>query len=265
MENNIDINDVRTREVVASNSNTTNSQVTAFNNYSDMNAMIEYAKPLVNSSLGRWKSPADIVLAMLRARDLGIPETTMYNKGFVMNGVVGVEAIVKRGLVEKHGILLEEIEDDKPLFQYNIKGVFINQDDFERNQNLYIVFNSVEEAKEAKEKGLTESKLIAIKNTKPYDYRTTIKATRWKQTPDGVTKVTKIVSFCLSTAIAAGLVDRNPHTWGPWRRDMLLHKCETRVCDLIASDITQGLMTLDELLDINKVKYHYEDAEIIID
>lgn len=263
MENNNDNKDVKTNEVVTSKPNSNNNQVTAFNNYSDMNAMIEYAKPLVQSNISRWKNPADFVMAMLRARDLGIPETTMYNKGYVINGVVAVEASVKRALVENKGVLLEELEDDTPLYQYIVKGITINQDDFNRNADIYMVFNSVKEAEEAKEKDLLGKKLVAIKAPKPYDYRTTIKATRWKQTPEGLKKIEKIVSFSWLHAEAGGLTDKA--VWKCWRRDMLLHKCETRICDLIASDLCQGLTTLDELLDINKVDYRIEDAQIVID
>lgn len=261
MENNND------KEVVVSNrSNDVRiSKTNDFNKFDNMQDIIDYVKPLVNSSQKRWKSPEDLALAMLTARDLGLPFTTILNKGYVINGVTGIQYQAKRGLVEKAGIILEELEDDKPLYQYQVKGVWIFQDDYERNKEHYIVFNSVEEALEAKNKNIIpESKIIAIKNLQPYDYRTTIKGTRFYRKPDGkgFIEVTKQVSFCFSTAVTAGIVERNP-VWNLWRRDMLLSKTTQRICDIIASDVTQGIPTVDELFDNNNIRYEVIDAEIV--
>lgn len=228
--------------------------------FSHLPTLAKAVESLVGSSNSRFKSAADLVLAAQWAIDTGVSLSTVLNKGYVLNGKVSVEYPVLLAILAMNGVIVTEIEDCRPLYNYSQKEFQIDQDTYDANKDKYEVFGSVAEFSLAVKKELIDNKKIQLVRSKqPYDYRTTLQGKRMVLFNGKLEEVVKTVSFSYQDAITAELGERD--VYRKYLSDMLMGKAVPRLCWRIGADFVHGAIDNATAFEINNKQYDYSEVD----
>lgn len=248
------------KEVVLTSSNENlaipnNRQELSSLNYAEFDTpakMIELGKVLCKSKLVPLKSAEDVAVALMTGKELGLPFITSVSQIYPISGRPTLGIHIQKALCIKAGIIFEKIEDAVSIYQFAQKDkegkVVIG------GQGLPVIVHTGTMQERPDNTAFNEI-------TK----RTTYKATRYIKIPTGEYKeVVAYGSFSLQEAQEADLFSKD--VWIKYWKRMLDARALTNVIKEIASDITLGLYTPDELgasINISSDGVETIDAEII--
>ncbi len=153
-------------------------------------------------------------------RELNFPVMTAFNYIISIQGKLTLTAKAKQAVLRRGGVTWKTLEDE----------VYLYPD------------GSIEERSIIK----TDSKGNEMK---PNDKRTTIEMTR-----NGITEVYK---FYWSDAVKAGLTTKQ--VWAQYPKSLMWARCFTALADRIASDLTMGFYSTEEMVDV----YGMDESNIV--
>lgn len=212
--------------------------------------MLALAEVLVKGDLCPLKKPADVMLALMTGKTLGIPLITAISQIYPINGRPSLGTHIQKGLALKHGIIYERTRHYEPYY------MFVEADSEGKPK---LVDKEVKDPKTGAKKiekvpvivsygFLDEQPKGSLK--KEVDKVTEYKGTREIQTPSGKwVTITQKGSFSLSEALQAEL--SNKDNWKHYPKDMLDARAFDRMMSELADDIKGGLKAPEVLSNGN--------------
>lgn len=230
------------------------THITAFTDFGNMNALIEYCKPLCGSGLHDG-TPAELASKVLFACGLGIKPERVFaiaKRLMIIKNQIVADVQLMQALVRKANILYETIEDGIQLFQYtaNIEfakdgtitkqGITLSHDECYNNPKIAIYFTPAHYTSNV-QSDLDKGVLSVIRNKTFYDIRTKIKFTRIV----GNSSVIEYGIFSYNDAVSMELTTKD--NWKKMPRQMLYARASSLGIRRIAPDVVNGLYTADEM------------------
>ena len=202
--------------------------------------MLALAEVLVKGDLCPLKKPADVMLALMTGKTLGIPLITAISQIYPINGRPSLGTHIQKGLALKHGIIYKRTRHYEPYYMFveadsEGKPKLIKKDG--KDVPVITGYGFLDEKPEK-----------ALK--KEIDKVTEYELTREIQTPSGKwVTITQKGSFSLSEALQAEL--SNKDNWKHYPKDMLDARAFDRAMSEIADDIKGGLKAPEVLSNGN--------------
>jgi hypothetical protein len=233
---------------------------TSFNNFRDLNDMLEFGKQICISELSPLKTPNDVVAALLMGKELGLGVMTSINNIYPINGKASSGIHIIAAQLLKAGITYSIIADYEPVFQVSLRTKDENGKDIpvlnkDAQGNPVPVF--VGKARHTQEVRENEKKGSTI-----IDYVTIIKFNRVVKQPDGTYLPMEIISEFYYTDIPEALLKKD--NWKNWLKLMMYSRCFTNGSKRIGDDVLLGLSETSELADLNNIPYKIEDGVAVI-
>lgn len=211
------------------------------NNSLEFNNQKDYLQILIDSKVIKTKSLEEAFTIQQYGKELGLSTMTAFNYIYNYKGTLTLYVKAIRGLLLKSGLVTWRTLQDA-MYLYS-DGSFKNTS----KTTITVVKDGVS----------TEQEDKAI------DRQTIIEFTR--TFPNGNT-IIDYGTFEFSTASKAGLI-KSDSAWANYPRNMLYARAFSYGADRVASDLTLGFYSLDEMSDVAKTKEEYitrnEDSEII--
>jgi len=186
-----------------------------------------FAREVVKSGVSSFKREADVILVLIRGKELGLPYGVSVNNIFAINGKTGMSVHLHKALLTNAGVYFELKEDYVPVYAYG-KTV---------------------EGKGFVPMGTTTSTKVEGYQVSPQviDMQTTYYFEREVMMPLSKKIRTKslTISYRYSEAKQAGLTDKD--VWEKYTRSLMKARTFTLGSTEIASDITQGMYGINEL------------------
>jgi len=240
-ENYTEFTEVLTEEDNASNDVTTESKPTESKSIAliaqeekilnsveviELEKMRYFAKEVVKSGVSSFKREADVILVLIRGKELGLPYGVSVNNIFAINGKTGMSVHLHKALLTNAGVYFELQEDFVPVYAYGLK-----------TEKGFVPMGTTTSTKV---EGFQVSPIIIDRQTTYYFER----AMRMPITNEiKVKKVT--ISYKLSEGEQAGLAEKD--VWKKYTRSLLKARAFTLGSSEIASDIVQGMYGINEL------------------
>jgi len=204
------------------------------------------AQQFLKAQLCPLKSEADIILAIITGNQYGFNFITSVQNIYPINGRAALSTHLIRAQILKNGIIFEKINDYAPVYKYYKT---------EEKEGNFVL--AVTKDNKAIEVGLTTDKELPNGNyargNTIVDYITTYKFTRWVKTPVGWKEQNVNVSFTISEARQAQLLDKE--NWQKYPKRMLDARAFNYGAREIADDVIMGVYSISELADANNIKY----------
>lgn len=206
----------------------------------------------MKSKLCPLKTESDIVNATITGIQLGLPFMVAINNIYPINGKTTMSTHLHRALLIKHRIEFTKIYDCEPMYVYaaakkegdKLVPVF----DDKKQPSILGVFTQD-----------NPPKVPHFKGNNPVDYITKYVFSRKVRNSLGNPVEYKSVgSFTLSEAKTAGLTDKD--NWKNYLNRMLDARAFIFGSREVASDITLGIPSLNEIADIENVSYTINDS-----
>ncbi len=89
-----------------------------YTDFSTPARMLELGKVLVQGSMCPLKKPADVVIALLAGKELGLPFIASLNEIYPINGKPTIGVHIMKSLCLKYGITYEKTRDFEDIFQF---------------------------------------------------------------------------------------------------------------------------------------------------
>lgn len=197
-----------------------------YSTYDTPARMLALGEVLAKSNLVPLNKAADVAVALMTGKELGLPFITSVSQIYPINGRPTLGVHIQKALLLKAGVVFEKIEDAVPLYNF-----------------VKVVGDKIEQLG----KGTLEEQPKDSKK-KQIDTRTTYKFTREIKMPSGKWKeITAKGSFSISEATDAGLIEKD--VWVKYWRRMLDARAFTNGAREIADDIILGIYSPNELSD----------------
>jgi hypothetical protein len=200
-----------------------------------------FAKEVVKSGVSSFKREADVILVLIRGKELGLPYGVSVNNIFAINGKSGLSVHLHKALLTKAGVYYELTED---------------------NVNVYAYGKTIE-GKGFVPMGTTTSTKVEGFQVSPQviDKQTTYYFERDMKMPSGKWKTKKLtISYRYSEAVQAGLTEKE--VWTKYTRSLMKARAFTLGSSEIASDVVQGMYGINELaMEFGKEFTINEDLE----
>lgn len=216
-----------------------------------LEAMKTLAGTLVKSGLCPLKKVEDVVVAIITGNQFGFPFMTSINNIFPINGKPTLSVHLQRALILKQKVLFKKISNFEPIYTWakvDNEGKVITKTQTNSQGQSRSVPDTIGNYT-IKNKPIIPCVAIA-----EFDRITEYEFTRLIQLQDGSYKELVVNSeFRMSDAAKAGLLEKD--VWVKYAPRM----CDARAFAIgareIASDITLGISTLNELADAHNIKY----------
>lgn len=238
--------------------------VTRFGNLANIDALIAYVTPFVNSNLCPFDRPADAALAYIWAMDKQVSPVDAFNHLVIVNGRVGTDSFLARAMLQRQGVFAtiditnNALEDYRPLYSYQYRTDTYTQDDIDNAPQNYVIFNSMESLKIAVEKkSVPDNKIPVVRSTTPYDYRTRLTFIRKM----GNTVLKERGEFTMSAAAQAKLTEKS--NWKNYPKECLYARAYMTGARRIASDLMMATYSKEELYSEADMELQDSDFEII--
>jgi hypothetical protein len=223
-----------------------------------MDSLEIIASKLIKSKLCPLKTESDVINAAVTGLQLGLPLMVAVNNIYPINGKTTMSTHLHRALLIKHRIKFIKIYDKEPMYYYvigelvkNDKGIEILVPKKGADGNP-IVLGKFTEKDSPKDK-------LVIKGNTIVDYITQYKFTRPVRDNFGnLFDYEAFGSFTLSEATLAGLTDKD--NWKNYLGRMLDARAFIYGAKEIAADITLGIPSLNEIADMEDVKYNISSS-----
>jgi len=185
-----------------------------------------FAKEVVKSGVSSFKKEADVILVLIRGKELGLPYGVSVNNIYAINGKSGLSVHLHKALLLNAGVYFELTEDYVPVYAYGLKG-----------EKGFVPYGTTTATKVD---GFQVSPQIIDRQTTYYferDIRMPI---------SGKVKTKKLtISYRFSEAQQAGLTDKD--VWLKYTRSLMKARAFTLGSSEIASDVIQGMYGINEL------------------
>lgn len=194
--------------------------------------MLALGEVLCKSKLVPLKTPQDVMTALMTGKELGLPFITSVSQIYPINGRPTLGIHIQKALCLKNGIIFEKVQDAETIYQFvkddgSGKPLMVNNAPVDLGQGT-----------------INEQPENSLK--KAVTTQTKYKVTRYIKVPTGEYKeVVAYGSFSLLEASEAGLLEKE--VWAKYWRRMLDARSLANAIREIASDITLGLYTPNEL------------------
>lgn len=235
------------------------STVTSFNNIdnlailketaSALEAMKEVASILIGSNLCPQKKVEDVILCILTGNQYGFHYMVSVNNIFAINGKPTLSTHLQRALLLRNKVIFEKIYDYEPMYMFlktDSEGNIIKKENEKRQIKPIVV------GKGTRNDNFENSKIYITEQ--PTDYITKYKFKRVIEIATNIFDTIEVYSsFSIKEAITAGLVEKD--NWIKYPARMLDARAFTIGAREIASDITLGVYSVNELADAHGVNY----------
>lgn len=203
-----------------------------YNDFSTPARMLALGEVLVKGKMCPLKQPADVVIALLTGKELGLPFISSLSEIYPINGKPTLGVHIMKAIALKNGIIYSKTRDFEDKYMF----VKVDKDGnpMMENKKPVIVKNGfLDEQPE----GTKKSKIDTV---------TEYKLTREIKTPSGKYKeVTVRGSFSILEAQQAELLIKD--NWQKYPKRMLEARAFSVAIKEIADDLLHGIMTPDEL------------------
>lgn len=185
-----------------------------------------FAREVVKSGVSNYKREADVILVLIRGKELGLQYGVSVNNIFAINGKTGMSVHLHKALLTKAGVYFELVEDYVPVYAYGMKT--------DKG------FQAVGTTTSTKVEGFQVSPAIIDRQTTYYFER------EIRMPLSGEVRVKKVtMSFRYSEAVKAGLTEKD--VWVKYDRSLMKARAFTNGSTEIASDVVQGMYGINEL------------------
>jgi len=192
-----------------------------------------FAREVIKSGVSSFKKEADVIVVLIRGAELGLPYGVSVNNIFPINGKTGMSVHLHKALLTNAGVYFELQEDFVPVYNFGktIEG------------KGFVPF------------GTTTSTKVEGFQVQPViiDRQTTYYFEREVRMPlSGEVRTKKVtMSFRYSEAVQAGLTEKD--VWVKYTRSLMKARAFTNGSTEIASDVVQGMYSINELaMEFNK-------------
>ena len=205
-----------------------------YNDFSTPGRMLALAEVLVKGEMCPLKKPADVVIALITGRSLGVPFIQAISQIYPINGKPSLGTHIQKALALKHGILYKRIRHYESYFE------FVGKDKDGKPETT----TKIVSGKEVKVPVVVSTGFLneQPKDTfkREIDRVTEYELKREIRLPSGRWEIIiQTGSFSLSEAKQAGLDGKD--NWKNYPKDMLDARAFDRAMSEIADDIKQGL------------------------
>lgn len=185
-----------------------------------------FAKEVVKSGVSNFKREADVILVLIRGKELGLPYGVSVNNIFAINGKTGMSVHLHKALLQNAGIYFELVDDYAPVYAFG-----------KQTDKGFVAMGTTTSTKV---EGFQVSPVVIDRQTTYYFER----AMRMPITNEVKTKKVTM-SFRYSEAQQAGLTDKD--VWVKYTRSLMKARAFTLGSTEIASDVVQGMYGINEL------------------
>jgi hypothetical protein len=198
-----------------------------------------FAKEVVKSGLSPFKKEADAILVLIRGHELGLPYGVSINNIFSINGKTGMSVHLHKALLLNAGIYIELTEDCVPVYAYGVQ-----KDNPNAAQPK--IFVPIGTTTKTKVEGYVVSPQVIDRQTTWYFER------EMRMGLSGKIKTLKVTSsYRYSEATQAELIEKD--VWKKYTRSLMKARAFTLGASDIASDVIQGMYSINELaMEFNK-------------
>lgn len=216
-----------------------NSIVTKNDNNS-IEALFDRAQFLIDKKMvpATIKKPEDVVSIIQIGESLGMNPTTALNSIDLIQGAIAIKAKVIPGLLAKHGVAIEVVQDYEPIIEKEKVAKFTMN-----NGKKELVFDS-----NGNPEFFMNPDGTYMTKDKISDYVTSVKFKRYF---NNIGLVENTIEFKWSDCVAAGW-DSKPN-WQKMPKYMMMARCISRGARIAAADIIGGLYDEFELADANNI------------
>ena len=197
-----------------------------YDDFSTPGRMLALADVLVKGKMCPLKEPADVVIALMTGKELGVPFIASITQIYPINGTPTLGTHIQKGLALSNGIIYTRTR------HYEARYMFVEVDE---KGNPVLVNNKPVTVST----GFLEEQPVGTKK-KEIDRVTEYELTREMQLPSGkFVTIKQKGSFSLSEAKIADLLIKD--NWKLYPKDMLDARAFDRAMSEIADDIKHGL------------------------
>ncbi len=184
-----------------------------------------FAREVVKSGVSSFKREADVIMVLIRGKELGLPYGVSVNNIFAINGKTGMSVHLHKALLTNAGVYFELTEDSVPVYAYGLK-----------TDKGFVRMGTTTATKV---EGFQVSPVVI-------DTQTTYYFEREMKMPSGKWKTKKLsISYRYSEGVQAGLTEKD--VWKKYTRSLLKARAFTLGSSEIASDVVQGMYGINEL------------------
>lgn len=185
-----------------------------------------FAREVIKSGVSSFKREADVIVVLIRGRELGLPYGVSVNNIFAINGKTGMSVHLHKAMLQNAKVYFELTEDYVPVYAYGIKT--------EKG------FTPLGTTTSTKVDGFQVSPAIIDRQTTYYFEREV------KMPLSGEIRIKKVtMSYRYSEALQAELTDKE--VWKKYTRSLMKARAFTSGASEIASDVIQGMYGINEL------------------
>lgn len=234
---------------------TTTDTVLDFKSIEEIQA---WGDKIAKSQLTPLKEGKDVVVAVLFGRELGMPPMVSVNNIYPINGKGTLSVHMINALLQKHGVVIENIRQYEPCIMFALKG----------EDGKAAIFDAKGNVAKRDDKGnipegcspmiLREGfadetpKEHEVRGTKIVNYKTIIRLTRKLKQPDGTFKEMSVdSSYSLAEATSADFYPKKDN-WKNFPKQMCHARALAFGGRMIAADLTLGMYETSEIADTVK-------------
>lgn len=205
-----------------------------YDDFSTPGRMLALAEVLVKGEMCPLKKPADVVIALMTGRSLGLPFIQSITQIYPINGRPSLGTHIQKGLALTNFILYKRTRHYAPVYEY------VEKDNNGKPKTKTVIV-------QGKEVSVPDVVSVGFLDEQPdntfkreIDRVTEYELERDIQLPSGrwVT-IKQTGSFSLSEAKTAGLLEKE--NWKKYPKDMLDARAFDRAMSEIGDDVKQGL------------------------
>lgn len=192
-----------------------------------------FAREVIKSGVSSFKREADVLVVLIRGKELGLPYGVSVNNIFAINGKTGMSVHLHKAMLQNAGVYFELQEDMVPVYPYGL----MKESSTPGGAKVFVPMGTTTERKV---EGFAVSPKII-------DYQTTYYFEREvRMGVSGKIKTKKLtMSYRYSEAQQAELVEKD--VWVKYKRSLMKARAFTSGASEIASDVIQGMYGINEL------------------
>lgn len=185
-----------------------------------------FAREVVKSGVSSFKREADVILVLIRGKELGLPYGVSVNNIFAINGKSGLSVHLHKALLQNAGIYFDLVEDFVPVYNFG-----------KQTDKGFIPMGTTTSTKV---EGFQVSPVMVDRQTTYYFERPI------RMPISNEVKIKKLtISYRYSEAQQAGLTEKD--VWKKYTRSLMKARAFTLGSSEIASDVVQGMYGINEL------------------
>ena len=238
--------------------------------FNDMEQALSVCDQLAKSKFTPLEKKEDVLAALLLGEELGISKMIALNNVYSVNGKASVGFHVANGLLLRHGLFYEIIEDCVPDYIYydvTTKEPYTREEldqisQYGGTEYVVVSFSGDEKQRQAQKENYLKSyegKMVVMKHHQNNDVRSTVKMSRKiKQIDGSFENMTVTVTYRLSQ-VPERLRKSADQPWVAHLSQMLTHRTILIAARRIAGDVLNGMYEHTEMLDVHNIPYNFTD------